>query len=235
MARMLPDPMPAALEALAVLAEPVRRRLYLHVRAAGEAVSRDAAARALSIGRPLAAFHLDRLVDAGLLETEYRRLSGRSGPGAGRPAKLYRAARNELLASVPPRRYDVAAELFATALDRLDSADALRRAAQDEGERLGEEARRRAGARAGAGHRGEALREVLTDAGYGPTDVAGELRLRNCPFSAVAERHRAVTCGMNLALIEQALAAAGLEPDAARLDIQPDWCCVVIDANPARA
>jgi predicted ArsR family transcriptional regulator len=235
---MIPDPTPAALEDLAVLADPVRRRLYLHVLAQDDAVSRDAAARAAGIGRPLAAFHLDRLVQAGLLEAEYRRLSGRTGPGAGRPSKLYRATARVMLATVPPRRYDVAAELFASALDEIDATDAtaaLRNAATREGSALGGEARRLAGKRAGASRRMEGLRTVLADAGYHPAAVGGELRMRNCPFSGVAERHRTVTCGMNLALIESMLEVAGLDPAAARLDMQPNWCCVAIDAISSRA
>ena len=58
------------LEKLAPLADKVRRRLYEHVVAQGAPVDRDAAAGALGIGRPLAAFHLDRLAEAGLLDVE---------------------------------------------------------------------------------------------------------------------------------------------------------------------
>src|SRR6476661_2344927 len=82
-----------AIAAAAVLAEPVRRALYEHVADRDAPVDRDEAAAATGIGRPLAAFHLDRLVAAGLLEVEYRRRSGRTGPGAGRPAKFYRRTR----------------------------------------------------------------------------------------------------------------------------------------------
>src|SRR5512142_658990 len=113
---MLHDPTALDLADLAPLADPVRRRLYLHVAGQSESVSRDEAAEATGIGRPLAAHHLDRLAAAGLLEVEYRRRSGRTGPGAGRPAKLYRAARREVRAQLPQRRYEVAAELFASAL-----------------------------------------------------------------------------------------------------------------------
>jgi len=84
-----------------------------------EPVSREDAAGALDMSRELAAFHLDRLVEAGLLEPEYRRRTGRSGPGAGRPATLYRRVSCEVAVSLPPRRYDLAADLMATALDRL--------------------------------------------------------------------------------------------------------------------
>src|SRR6188472_2861508 len=103
MSGVLNHPTEQGLEQLAVLAEPLRRRLYLHVAEQPAPVSRDAAAAALGIARSLAAFHLDRLVGAGLLTTEFRRLSGRSGPGAGRPAKLYRLVDDEVRALLPER------------------------------------------------------------------------------------------------------------------------------------
>src|SRR5512134_1888530 len=101
---------------IAALADPVRRALYEYVAGSGDDVSRDQAARAARVARPLAAFHLDKLVEHGLLETSYRRLTGRRGPGAGRPAKLYRRSALQLDISLPARDYELAARLFARAL-----------------------------------------------------------------------------------------------------------------------
>ena len=103
---------------IAALGDPVRRRLYEHVVGATDAVSRDQAASAIGIKRALAAFHLDKLVDAGLLEVEYRRLTGRTGPGAGRPSKLYRRSGREFDVTLPPREYDLGAQVLATAVQR---------------------------------------------------------------------------------------------------------------------
>jgi predicted ArsR family transcriptional regulator len=227
---MLDDATPRALDELAVLAEPVRRQLYLHVAAQTDAVSRDQAATALGIGRPLAAHHLDRLVDAGLLSAEYRRTSGRSGPGAGRPSKLYRRAQDvELHASLPQRRYEVAAELMATALTPPSNGlETLEEVAHRYGASLGKEARRRSGPRASQARRREAILSVLADAGYLPANRDGEVRLLNCPFHDLAQRHRAVTCEMNLALVRGVLDGAGLPESDARLDPQPGTCCVAI-------
>ena len=227
---MLSDKTPEALGELAVLADPVRRSLYLHVASKPDAVSRDEASAALGIGRPLAAHHLDRLVDAGLLTAEYHRMSGRSGPGAGRPSKLYRrAADRELRATLPERRYEVAADLMATALEpRSHGLETLEDVAHRYGTSLGAEARRRAGARAGRAGRRKAVESVLTDAGYLPVEINGEMRLLNCPFHDLAQRHRNVTCTMNLAMLRGLLDGAGLPQDAARLDPQPGTCCVVI-------
>jgi predicted ArsR family transcriptional regulator len=231
---MLDDRTEEGLADLAVLAEPVRRRLYLHVLRRAEPISRDEAAETVGIGRSLAAFHLDRLVEAGLLQTEFRRLSGKTGPGAGRPSKLYRASPREVRAIVPERRYEVAAELFAEALgDPAGGRSELAPAARRYGTDLGAEARRRAGPRAGRRRRLDALESVLGDAGYVPFEQNGELRLLNCPFHELAQRHRQLTCGMNLALVEGMLDGANLPSDSARLDWQPGLCCVAIRTGEA--
>src|SRR5947199_6510630 len=128
--------------AIASLHEPARRGLYLYVAGRGREVGRDEAARALRISRALAAFHLDKLVELGLLDAAYRRLSGRQGPGAGRPAKLYRRSTRQLEITLPRRRYDLAGRLLARALAAHRSPAsrrALERAARDLGRTLGQE------------------------------------------------------------------------------------------------
>src|SRR3954471_782626 len=132
--------------AVALLDEPVRRALYEHVVRSGRAVSRDEAATATGVSRPLAAFHLDRLAEAGLLVAEYRRLSGRTGPGAGRPAKLYRRAPSDVTVSLPDRRYGVAPLVFAEAIEQMAGQvppDTLRQSARNVGEAAGSAARER--------------------------------------------------------------------------------------------
>src|SRR5688572_10198722 len=104
---------PRELDAMAALREPTRRRLYQYVERQLEAVSRDEAAEAIGITRALAAFHLDKLVEVGVLKAEYRRLSGRSGPGAGRTSKLYRRSRNQFAVSLPHRNHELLARLLA--------------------------------------------------------------------------------------------------------------------------
>ncbi len=221
-----------AIEALAALGEPNRQRLYELVAAGREAVGRDEAAAALGISRELAAFHLDRLVEAGLLETEYRRLGGRSGPGAGRPAKLYRPAEREVILSIPPRQYDVAAEVLAEGLDRLQGtrgSDAVGTVARERGTTMGLAARRNAGSRPGRRRLRSALVDLLRDGGYAPEvdEGSGAVCLGNCPYHALAVSHRALTCGMNLAWaggVVDALAGSSLRPE---LDPKPGYCCVV--------
>src|SRR5215218_6815979 len=101
--------------AVGLLDDPVRRRLYDHVAMSGRPVGRDEAAKAAGIARTLAAYHLDKLADAGLLTVTFERRSGRGGPGAGRPAKLYTRSARDVAVSVPPRDYGLAARLLAEA------------------------------------------------------------------------------------------------------------------------
>lgn len=229
---------PEDLAAIASLDEPARRALYEWVAASGRAVGRDEAAEAVGVTRALAAFHLDRLVRDGLLVPEYRRLTGRTGPGAGRPAKLYRRADREVSVSLPERRYDTAALLFAETLERLGSGpdegppDALRHAAHELGEEAGEAASTAAGRPRSRSGRRAAVMTALRDRGYEPfADDEGDIRLRNCPYHALVEEHRPLVCGMNLAMVDGVVEGAGETGLTARLDTQPGLCCVAISAE----
>lgn len=210
------------LAAIGLLDEPVRRRLYDWVVAQPEPVGREAAAASTGVSRGLATFHLDKLAEAGLLESSYRRLTGRVGPGAGRPARVYWRSPREFGVTVPARRYARVADLFASALERLgDGAPppVLAEAAHDMGEQLGESARR------GSGR--TRLLKALKQGGYEPiTDAHGTIRLRNCPFDALAEAHRTLVCGTNLALANGIAAGARAEELQPVLDPQPGSCCV---------
>jgi predicted ArsR family transcriptional regulator len=120
---------------------------------------------------------------------------------------------------------------MATALTPpTEGLETLEEVAHRYGADLGAEARRRAGRGAGRKRRREALTSVLRDAGYLPVERDGELRLLNCPFHELAQRHREVTCNMNLAMLRGVLSGAGLAESAARSDLQPGMCCVAIGA-----
>ena len=227
-----------AVAAIASLDEPARRALYEWVVAAGRAVGRDEAAEGVGVSRALAAFHLDRLVRDGLLVPEYRRLTGRTGPGAGRPAKLYRRAEREVSVTLPERRYETAALLFAETLERLGSGpdegppDALRDAAHEVGEEAGAAASTAAGHPRSRSGRRAAVLTALRERGYEPfTDDDGDVRLRNCPYHALVDEHRPLVCGMNLALIDGVVEGAGDSGLSAELDTQPGLCCVALRAE----
>jgi predicted ArsR family transcriptional regulator len=224
------EPLVTQIAGIAVLDDPVRRSLYQYVARHADPVSRDAAAKATGTARENAAFHLDKLVEAGLLEASYRRLSGRTGPGAGRPSKVYRRSAQQLDVTLPARRYELAAEVLAQALEdpRAKKASAsVTAAAHRAGASLGAGGRTR-------GSRASPLRHVtqLLDAqGYEPTESPrGVVRMRNCPFHAVAQNHPDLVCGMNLAFMEGIVEAAAPGGVTATLDPQPGQCCVTLRA-----
>jgi predicted ArsR family transcriptional regulator len=219
--------------ALRVLHDPVRRSLYRYVSAQPHEVGRDEAARAVGVQRGLAAFHLDKLVDAGLLQiVAVRRVSGRSGPGAGRPAKLYRRTAVQHEVSVPPRTYAVAAELLAEAVEEAGADLAVQAAARRLGVRRGAEARAGAATQAREGAAPSmtpsGVVDILARRGYEPYQDGTVVRLGNCPFQEIATRFPAVVCGMNLALLEGLLEGAGAVGIAAVMDPRPGQCCVAL-------
>lgn len=229
------------ISSVALLEEPNRRRLYDLVAHAGEPVGRDEAAAAAGMSRELAAFHLDRLVDGGLLVTEYRRRSGRTGPGAGRPAKLYRRAEGDVIVTLPTRNYDLAADVLAEALEELGrrGVQALEPVARERGRAEAERLASAAGVVLDPGPdpgtdiagsdvpAPDTLMEALRGAGYVPEKQPdGAVMLRNCPYDALALDHRDLTCGMSAAWAEglvEGLAA----PMQVELAPAPGRCCVI--------
>ena len=217
----------AQVSAIAALGEPTRRRLYDHVVRQPAPVGRDDAAEAVGVPRATAAFHLDRLVDEGLLAVHYERRTGRTGPGAGRPSKLYRRSASSVAVSLPERRYDLAGDLLAAAVIEAEQSGQSTRAVLDRraylrGRELAEAAVAPA---AQADGRATALR-VLEEHGFEPRAEDGEIALVNCPFHALAQEHTALVCGMNLRLLGGVLdgiPSAGL---VARLHPAPGRCCV---------
>lgn len=210
---------------VAALEDPLRRRLYDYVCRQSDPVGRDAAAEAVSISRSLAAYHLDKLAERGLLSVSFRRPEGRSGPGAGRPAKLYARHEREIVVGVPPRDYALIAELLARAA--REGADAARMAASSHGREMA------SADREGGVSGPEALPVLLHDRGYAPVEGPdGTLRLRNCPFHAVARTHPDLVCSLNLALIEGLLEGLGASPRQAAPDPRPGCCCVAIAPTP---
>lgn len=199
-----------ALDVLTSLAEPTRRALYELVVAAGHPVSRDDAAETLGVSRQVAAYHLDRLAEEGLLEFEFRRLTGREGPGSGRPAKLYRRSDQLFAVSIPPRRYELAARIL---------LETTRAAGVGEAE-LAAVARRTGRLLGVAG-----LHQALTATGYEPVAEAGETRFRNCPFHALRDQDTETTCRLNLALVEGIVGGSGSD-DTAVLAPEEGYCCV---------
>ena len=220
------------LAAVALLAEPTRLELYRYVRGRHEPVGREEAARAVGISVKLAAFHLDRMVEAGMLDVGYRRLSGRTGPGAGRPAKIYTVSQHRLVVSLPPTQYSLAASIMATALsaahDGSGGAEAVRQVARSMGRELGLEIRREAPTK---GARRRALFRCLEQLGYEPRQDRSELSLRNCIFADLVQNHRDIVCGMNAALMHGLLEGADLSDLRVEGRSAEAGCCACIVAR----
>jgi predicted ArsR family transcriptional regulator len=219
----------AQISAVAALDEPTRRGIYDYVVRQPEPVSRDETAAAFELPRTTAAFHLDRLVDKDLLAVDYQRRTGRTGPGAGRPAKLYRRSDQHVAVSLPQCRYDLAGQLLSSALEHAERSGDSPRASLDQrayqlGKKLGKTARSTAG-----NHdiQDTALR-VLEEYGFEPRKDGDEVTLANCPFHALAREYTELVCGMNLRLLDGLL--DGLAPTGltAHLDPTPPHCCVRI-------
>jgi predicted ArsR family transcriptional regulator len=226
------DDFAAQVSGVGALAEPARRALYLYVVGQPEPVSRDQAATGAGLPRHTAKFHLDKLVADGLLDTEYRRLSGRRGPGAGRPTKLYRRSSRQVAITLPPRHYDLAGQILARAVedaarDGVPVLQAVQRAAVDAGHRLGAAQRPRDEGSAAL----DDIAAVLRAHGYEPRVQGHRMVLANCPFHALAREHTSLVCGMNLHLITALLDELGRDV-LAGLDPAPQRCCVTLTTEP---
>jgi predicted ArsR family transcriptional regulator len=220
------------LAAVALLAEPLRQRLYEYLRERGEPVGREEAAQHTGITARLAAFHLDRMAEVGLLDIGYRRLSGRSGPGAGRPAKLYSISSRKFEVVIPQTRYALAASMMATALDADGSQDgpgALQEVAATVGEKLGEGIRK--GSRTKKA-RQEAVQRQLAQLGYEPqVGESGVWTLRNCIFAELSGSHRQLVCGMNAALVAGMLDGARVRSLHLERRAPGPACCVQLTSR----
>jgi predicted ArsR family transcriptional regulator len=215
-----------AFSAIGALADPLRRRLYDVVVARDDGIGREEAARAVGVPPHTARFHLDKLVEEGLLDVDHRRLSGRSGPGAGRPAKIYRRSGTEVAVSLPERGYDLVGGVFAAAVERSLDGAPLSEALAEEARAAG---RRDGTAYDGAGGELDRSAGVLEARGYEPTRDGDTLVLRNCPFDALARDHTALVCGVNRDYVDGVLDGLACRHTSARLDPGPDRCCVRVE------
>ena len=219
------------LAGIAALADPVRRALHRYVGGRCDWVTREEAAAATGLAHHVVKLNLDRLAVAGLLESGYQRPPGRSGPGAGRPAKVYRRADREFAVSVPARRYELAAGILANGVrrsieDGTPVAEAVRDTATDAGRALG----RAAADRASTGTPvAAAIREVLDGQGFATRAEGSVLHFGNCPFAGLLHDCKRLICTMNGSLVRGLLAASGATALTAQLAPPPPGdCCVTV-------
>ncbi|MGV0795108.1 helix-turn-helix transcriptional regulator [Mycolicibacterium sp. XJ1819] len=215
------------------LADPLRRRLYHFVCTQPDAVSRDQAAEALQIPVHQAKFHLDRLEAEGLLDTDYARLHGRSGPGAGRPSKVYRRAARDIAVSLPDREYQLAGRMMADAIAASAQAgtpviDELQRIAHEQGRRWVDTADPPVDTAAAL----DIAVETLAGHGYEPRREPTRVVMVNCPFHQLAQAQTQLVCTMNHALVAGVTEALGPHAPTPSLEPDPDRCCVVLRPRP---
>lgn len=226
-----------AVAAIAALDDDVRRALYEYVRAAGTPVSREAAAAAVGISRKLAAFHLDKLVDLGLLTsgfsaTEVRRV--------GRAPRLYQPAPTDITVRVPERTPELLAGILVDAVSGQrageSGTDAAMRVARTCGVAAGSLARSRTRAgRIGAERATAVAEDVLTEHGFEPYRVAGVVRLRNCPFHQLVAKNPQFVCALNREYLCGVLDGIGADGRiVAELAPRPGECCVEIRSAASR-
>jgi predicted ArsR family transcriptional regulator len=227
------------IESVSVLGEQSRRRMFSFIRRAGHPVTRDEAAASVGISRKLAAFHLDKLVDAGLLRAGY------GAPGAqrrvGRQPKLYEPTDAQIAVTIPDRRHELLADLLLEGVlgqaDGRSAADAATEAAAVRGRRLGEQERERSRPGRLGVERGLTLCEHMLDAyGYEPVrESPTEVRLHNCPFHPLATKATDLVCGLNQAFLGGYLTGLDAASVQAVLDPRPGECCVVLTDEDASA
>jgi predicted ArsR family transcriptional regulator len=219
---------------IGVLADPVRRQLYRFVCSQSQPVTRDQAAAAVGVARHKAKFHLDRLEAEGLLEADYVRLTGRTGPGAGRPAKRYRRGGREFAVALPGRDYELAGHIMAEAiaesartgtpiLDALDNAAAARGAAI---------AATSADHPSGLDAALDIAVRVLGEQAYEPRRIDRTVVMANCPFHRLAVSHTDLVCRLNHSLLNEFVDS--IAPDLLEANLEPgeNRCCVTLVALP---
>lgn len=222
---------------IAALDDDLRRRMYLYIRERGAPVSRDEAADQVGISRKLAAFHLDKLVERGLLVAHYARLPGRGGAGAGRSSKLYEPSDLEVAVSIPERRYDIVGEILVETLSHQGEGERPRevakRVAFEKGRELGEEVKARMRLRPPGSERALAVaEETLSEVGFEPyRNDDHSVSLRNCPFHELSRKAPELVCGLNREFIDGMLRGLGNESVEASLEPKPGECCVKLRAG----
>jgi predicted ArsR family transcriptional regulator len=220
------DAIESTLKRLLSLNDETRRRIYAFVAGQPHPVSRDDVSRAMKVSRPLAAYHLDRLLADDLVQATYQRPEGRGGPGAGRPTKLYARSSEAVEVSLPRRNYQLLASVMADALAEGAGIEDIEPAARAHGARIATE---ELPPPAGDEERPAHLTRLLQSLGYEPyEDLDGCTRLHNCLFEREAAEHRDLVCGINLALIKGALSGVSEAEERAYLDPAEGRCCVAI-------
>lgn len=198
----------------AALGDPTRRAIYIAVRESAEPVTSASIAEIFGIHPNVARHHLDKLAKDGYLKVSFRRPSGRSGPGAGRPAKCYEPTGKVIDVHFPTKRYDVLVELLVRIIQRV-APEQLTAIAEEVGRDYGRELAAEIGAPGDRGY-AEAIRAVakaLTGLGFAAKGDASHQRLvlSNCPFGEAATGYPEVVCSLDRGIVAGLFESLGTE------------------------
>jgi predicted ArsR family transcriptional regulator len=221
-----------SLEVVAVLRDPTRLQLYRYIERQPAAVSREEAANAVGVSRGLAAFHLEKLVAVGLLRPEYRRLSGRTGRGAGRTSKLYRRSARNFELSLPERQFEVLARLLAESATSDEPSSVDSGPAHDFGQSLGKRARLRLRGKREGVRLLDCVADVTETLGFDPyRDSSGNVRLRNCPFDPLSRQYTSLVCGVAQGILTGIVDGLGAEGLVVSREMRTDRCCGIVSST----
>lgn len=215
------------IDAVAALSDPLRRGMYAYIRQVRRPVSRDEAAASVGISRKLAAFHLDKLVAAGVLRAHYAPAG--EARKVGRTPKVYEPSGVDIRVSIPQRHPDLLAEiLVAAAAAGGEIQQAATEAARTRGEAEGEAERTRTRpGRLGTERALTLAAHILTQHGYEPDRTTPTtIRLRNCPFHPLAAKAPTLVCAINRSFCHGILTGLAATTITATLAPTPGECCV---------
>ncbi|MFC4008398.1 helix-turn-helix transcriptional regulator [Nonomuraea purpurea] len=223
--------------AVAALDDELRRRMYGFIRQSPSPVTRDEAAQSVGISRKLAAFHLDKLVEVGLLTATYAQPGGIRR--VGRAPKLYQPSDLQVQVSIPQREHGLLAGILLDAV-RLQQPqergpDAALRVASHRGQAMGQVERERLKpGRLGTERALTYVGQMLEHHGFEPVRVAPtRIQLANCPFHPLAAKDPDLVCGINHAFMTAYCAGLGATTITATLAPRPGACCVELHATDA--
>jgi predicted ArsR family transcriptional regulator len=190
----------------AALGDPTRRAIFIAVRESPEPMTSAAIAELFTIHPNVARHHLDKLAADGYLQVSHRRPAGRTGPGAGRPAKCYETTEKAIDVHFPSRRPDLLVELLVRLVQRL-APDDIAAVAEDVGRQYGRELAAEVGTPEEDGYQEAvtAVAQAMSGLGFGISQdtsaATSRLLTSHCPFGAAAAGHPDVVCSLDRGIV----------------------------------
>ena len=188
----------------ASLGDPTRRGIDVSVRESAEPSTATQIAELFDIHPNVARHHLDRLASDGYLRVTRQRPPGKTGPGAGRPAKCYEATAKEIAIQFPPRRHELLSELLLRVVERVAPEDGPQ-IAEEIGLEYGRELAAQVGMPEEAGFESAvtAVARAMLGVGFEMQALPDDRRLltSHCPFGSTAAAHPELVCKLDQGIV----------------------------------